>query len=77
LHQPGLELTLNDLREHRHLIIRDEIKTSQLKSLPLAEGAERMASLYLVYSAPYAKGPGVGQLGEMMRESLVQFPGHA
>jgi DNA-binding transcriptional LysR family regulator len=120
LHQLGRELTLNDLREHRHLIIRDsgtsrssplawqgaeqrwtvsqkatsiraacmglgfawfaeeiirdEIKSGQLIPLPLAEGAERMASLYLVYADPFAKGPGVRRLGELVREAVAEFP---
>jgi DNA-binding transcriptional LysR family regulator len=117
LHQLGRELTLNDLREHRHLIIResgssrefpvawqgaeqrwtvsnkatsiraacmglgfawffediirDEIASGQLKPLPLVEGAERVGALYLVYADPYAKGPGVKRLGELIHEAVV------
>jgi DNA-binding transcriptional LysR family regulator len=119
LHQLGRDLTLNDLREHRHLIIResgtsrnvqiawqgaeqrwtvsnkatsiraacmglgfawyveeiirDEIASGQLKPLPLAEGAERMGALYLVYTDPYAKGPGVKRLGELIREAVIRY----
>lgn len=116
LHLLGRELTLKDLREHRHLIIRDsgssrgapliwqgaeqrwtlsnkatsiraaimglgfawyaeetirdEIKSGQLKPLPLVEGAERVGSLYLVYADPNAKGPGVKRLGELIRDAV-------
>ena len=118
LHQSGRKVNLHDLRDHRHLviresgsnrnapliwqgaeqrwtvsnkatsiraacmglgfawfaeeIIRDELASGELKPLPLVEGAERVAPLYLMYADPNAKGPGVRRLGEMIRESVRQ-----
>lgn len=118
LHRLGRKVNLHDLRDHRHLviresgssrnapliwqgaeqrwtvsnkatsiraacmglgfawfaeeIIRDELAAGELKPLPLVEGAERVAPLYLMYADPDAKGPGVKRLGEMIRESVRQ-----
>lgn len=123
LHQMNRPLTLEDLRDHRHLviresgsrrmvpliwqgaeqrwtvsnkatsiraaimglgfawfgedIIREEIRSGQLKPLPLIEGAVRMAPLYLIYADANAKGPGVRRLGELLREGVLQSRGEA
>ena len=115
LHQLGRPLTLEDLRPHRHLVIRDssaqrsraagwlnetrwtvshkatsiraatmglgfawypedsvreELRSGALKPLPLREGAERMATLYLVYADRDAAGPGTQRLAEILREEV-------
>ncbi len=115
LHQMGRELTLQDLRKHRHIIIRDsgsqrragswvgaeqswtvsskatsihaacmgmgfawypeetvraELERGALKPLPLREGAERWAELYLVYADRDYAGPGTRRLAEILREHV-------
>lgn len=115
LHQLGRELALEDLRPHRHLIIRDsgaqrargsgwlneirwtvsnkatsiraavmglgfawypeesireELDSGRLKPLPLREGRERFATLYLVYADRDAAGPGVRRLAEIIGEAV-------
>jgi DNA-binding transcriptional LysR family regulator len=112
LHRLGRELTLQDLREHRHLIIRDtgsqrrsgswlgaeqswtvsqkatsihaacmglgfawfpeeivrgELERGELKPLPLREGGERWAELYLVFADRDYAGPGARRLAEIIR----------
>src|SRR5271170_5754392 len=107
LHRLGRELTLQDLRKHRHLIIRDtgsqrrggswlgaeqswtvsnkatsihaaimglgfawfpeetvreELKRGLLNPLPLREGGERWAELYLVFADRDYAGPGALRL---------------
>ncbi len=116
LHRLGRPLTMDDLRQHRHLIVRDtgaqpaadaaprvteqrwtvtskatsiraaclglgfawyaediirrELESGSLKPLPLAEGAERWATLYLVHADPAGAGPGARRLAELLREAL-------
>jgi DNA-binding transcriptional LysR family regulator len=115
LHRLGRELTLQDLREHRHLVIRDsgsqrrsgswvgaeqiwsvshkatsihaacmglgfawfpeetirnELERSLLKPLPLREGAQRSAELYLVFADRDYAGPGALRLAEILREHV-------
>lgn len=112
LHQLGRELTLQDLRKHRHLVIRDsgsqrrvgswlgaeqswtvshkatsihaaglglgfawyaedtirgELKDGLLKPLPLREGSERWAELYLVFADRDYAGPGALRLADIIR----------
>jgi DNA-binding transcriptional LysR family regulator len=123
LHHLGHELTLHDLRQHRHLIIRDsgsqrksgswlgaeqsltvshkatsihaarmglgfawfpedtvraELERNELKPLPLREGGERWAALYLVYADRDYAGRGALRLAEIIRENVAeqcrQFP---
>jgi DNA-binding transcriptional LysR family regulator len=116
LHRLGRELTLQDLREHRHLIIRDtgsqrrsgswlgaeqswtvsqkatsihaacmglgfawfpedtirgELERGDLKPLPLREGGERWAELYLVFADRDYAGPGARRLAEIIREDAA------
>jgi DNA-binding transcriptional LysR family regulator len=116
LHQLGRKLTLRDLRQHRHLVvressperaspasmdvtqrwtvtnmptaieaarsgygfmwvpeemIRDELAAGTLKELPLREGAERFADLYLVFADREHAGPGTLRLAEIIRESVA------
>jgi DNA-binding transcriptional LysR family regulator len=116
LHRLGRELTLQDLREHRHLIIRDtgsqrrsgswlgaeqswtvsqkatsihaacmglgfawfpeetirgELERGDLKPLPLREGGERWAELYLVFADRDYAGPGARRLAEIIRELVA------
>jgi DNA-binding transcriptional LysR family regulator len=115
LHKLGRELTLQDLRKHRHLVIRDtgsqrrggtwlgaeqswtvshkatsihaatmglgfawyaedtvksELASGALKALPLREGAERWASLYLVFADRDYAGPGALRLAEIIRQHV-------
>jgi DNA-binding transcriptional LysR family regulator len=48
--------------------IRDELAQGTLKPLPLREGRERHAELYLVLADRDTAGPGVLRLGEIIRE---------
>jgi len=115
LHQLGRELSLEDLRPHRHLIIRDsgaqrargsswlneirwtvsnkatsiraatmglgfawypeesireELDSGRLKPLPLREGRERFATLYMIYADREAAGPGVKRLAQIIGEAV-------
>ncbi|MBX6421281.1 MAG: LysR family transcriptional regulator [Nevskia sp.] len=117
LHRLGRKLTLQDLRKHRHLVIRDtgsrrdsrswlsaaqrwtvshkatsiraacegwgfawfpedairgELERGELQVLPLREGAERYAELYLVFADPDYAGPGARRLAELIREQVRQ-----
>jgi len=117
LHQLGRELTLQDLREHRHLLIRDtgsqrrsgnqlgaeqswtvshkatsihaagmglgfawfaedtvrgELERGELKPLPLREGGERWANLYLVFADRDYAGPGGLRLAQIIREHVAE-----
>ncbi len=115
LHQLGRPLTADDLRHHRHLIVRDsgtqpagdeafrvtdqrwtvsakatsiraacmglgfawyaeniirsELDTGALEPLPLIEGAERWAMLYLVYADSDAAGPGARRLASLLKQA--------
>jgi DNA-binding transcriptional LysR family regulator len=113
LHRLGRELTLQDLRKHRHIVIRDtgsqrrsgswlgaeqiwtvsnkatsihavglglgfaaysedairgELDRGELKVLPLREGGERWADLYLVFADPDYAGPAARRLAEIIRD---------
>src|SRR5208283_2286365 len=117
LHQLGRELTLQDLRKYRHLIIRDtgsqrrsgswlgaeqswtvsqkatsihavglglgfaafskdairgELDRGELKALPLREGGERWADLYLVFADPDYAGPAARRLAKIIRGFVHQ-----
>ncbi len=51
--------------------IRDELAQGTLKPLPLREGGERYAELYLIFADRDAAGPGTLRLAQIIRE-LVQ-----
>lgn len=114
LHQLARPLTREDLRGHRHLVVRDtgaqpagdqapsvteqrwtvsakatsiraacmglgfawyaediirrELDSGALKPLPLIEGAERWATLYLVHADPDGAGPGSLRLAQLLRD---------
>jgi DNA-binding transcriptional LysR family regulator len=117
LHRLGRTLTYQDLREYRHLFVRDtatrrgtdkhggiteqrwtvshkatsiraacmglgfawyaedlireELASDQLRPLPLSEGAERWATLYLATADPDTVGPGARRLVELIREAVA------
>lgn len=115
LHRLGRPLSMQDLRAHRHLVvresdarratkprleaaqrwtvshmstsiqaagrgygfgwypeyrIRDEIAAGTLKPLPLREGGEVLAQLYLVFADRDGAGPGVHRLAAIIREDV-------
>lgn len=117
LHRLGRELTLQDLRKHRHLVIRDsgsqrrggtwlgaeqiwtagqkatsihaatlglgfawfpedtihrELASGTLAPLPLREGGERWADLYLVFADRDYVGPGARRLAEIIRGAVAE-----
>jgi len=117
LHRLGRELTLQDLRKHRHLVIRDtgsqrrggtwlgaeqvwtvsakatsihaavmglgfawypedvvrgELASGSLKALPLREGSERWAELYLVFADRDYAGPGALRMAEILRTGVSE-----
>jgi DNA-binding transcriptional LysR family regulator len=117
LHLLGRELTLQDLRKHRHLVIRDtgsqrqvgswlgaeqswtvshkatsihaaalglgfawypedtirdELQDGRLKALPLREGSERWADLYLVFADRDYAGPGTLRLADIIRRKVSE-----
>ena len=51
-------------------IVREEIAGGELKPLPLREGAERFATLYLVLTDPDAAGPGTRLLAGIIRDTV-------
>lgn len=51
-------------------IIRDELEAGELKPLPLREGAERWATLYLIFADRDAAGPGVLRMAEILRDGV-------
>ncbi|MFW5816818.1 MAG: LysR family transcriptional regulator [Wenzhouxiangella sp.] len=117
LHRLNRPLTAEDLRRHRHLVVRDsaaqpagsqaprasdqrwtvtakatsiaaacrgygfawyaadiirrELDCGALKPLPLAHGAERWASLYLIFADPDSAGPAARGLAELLRQSAA------
>ena len=52
--------------------IREELANGTLAPLPMQEGGERHAELYLVFADRDAAGPGVLRLGEIIRETVSQ-----
>jgi len=52
--------------------IREELDSGRLKTLPMREGAERHATLYLIYADRDALGPGARRLTEVIRETVRQ-----
>lgn len=115
LHRLGRPLTLEDLSQHRHLVVRDssrdrsrtpgwlnerrwtvthketsvraacmglgyawyaedtirkELEAGELKPLPLREGAERWATLYLIFADRDAAGPGALRIAELIRAGI-------
>jgi DNA-binding transcriptional LysR family regulator len=117
LHQLGRELTLQDLRKFRHLVIRDsgsqrrggtwlgaeqiwtvsqkatsihaatlglgfawfaedtirsELANGTLAPLPLREGGDRWADLYLVFADRDYAGPGALRLAEIIRGAVAE-----
>jgi DNA-binding transcriptional LysR family regulator len=117
LHGLGRPLTLDDLRQYRHLVIRDsgvnrsrnvvwlneqrwtvsnkatsiraasmglgyawyaaenireELDAGTLVPLPLAEGGERYATLYLIFADREVAGPGARRLAEILREKVAE-----
>jgi DNA-binding transcriptional LysR family regulator len=48
--------------------IRPELEAGTLKPLPMREGGERFAELYLVYADRENAGPGTLRLAEIIRE---------
>lgn len=53
--------------------IRDELASGALKPLPLREGAERFAELYLILADRDYAGPGVLRLAELIREAVAEM----
>jgi len=51
--------------------IRPELAAGTLKPLPLQEGAERFADLYLVFANREHAGPGTTRLAEIIKESVA------
>jgi DNA-binding transcriptional LysR family regulator len=52
--------------------IREELSSGALAALPLPEGGERYAELYLVYADRDAAGPGALRLGDIIRETVKE-----
>ena len=115
LHHLGRDVTMDDLRHHRHLVVREsgtrrdtrtsldvtqrwtvshgatsieaarrgfgfawfpeekilkELQEGTLKPLPMGDGGERFAQLYLVLADPDSAGPGTRRLAEILREAV-------
>ena len=51
--------------------IRDELAAGTLKPLPVREGGERYAELYLVFADRDAAGPGTLRMADIIRESVA------
>jgi DNA-binding transcriptional LysR family regulator len=58
-------------------MIREELTSGQLKPVPMREGAERQASLYLIYADRDALGPGARRLIEIIRARVAESCAHA
>jgi DNA-binding transcriptional LysR family regulator len=50
--------------------ISEEIAAGELKVLPLEDGGDAFAEIYLVLADPEGAGPGVGQLAEILRQDV-------
>ena len=117
LHALARPLTIEDLRAHRHLVIRDsgvtrthrggwlnelrwtvshkatsirgacmglgfawypeeiireELRAGALVPLPLREGAEKYATLYMTFADRESAGPGTMRLAEIIREQVTR-----
>jgi len=57
--------------------IQEELRSGQLKPLPLRNGAERSGFLYLVYPDPDGIGPGAIELGRIIKDEAnkIQMAG--
>lgn len=120
LHRLGRSLTLDDLREHRHLLVRDsavqrtrdsggwfgadqrwtvshkatqiaaacmglgfawfpedairrELESGSLKPLPMREGAERFAELYLIFADPDFPSASALRMAEILRQDVARL----
>ena len=51
--------------------IREELKAGTLKALPLREGGERYAELYLIFTDREHAGPATLRLAEIIREAVA------
>jgi DNA-binding transcriptional LysR family regulator len=51
--------------------IREELKAGTLKALPLREGGERYADLYLIFADREHAGPATLRLAEIIREAVA------
>jgi len=52
-------------------IIRGELENGSLKALPLAQGAERWATLYLVFADPDGAGPAARELANLLQQATA------
>jgi DNA-binding transcriptional LysR family regulator len=52
--------------------IREELQAGQLKALPMREGTERYAMLYLIHAGGDALGRGAKRLGEVIRQHVAE-----
>jgi DNA-binding transcriptional LysR family regulator len=52
--------------------IREELDSGQLKALPLRDGGERYAELYLVFADREHAGPATLRLAEILRETVAR-----
>jgi DNA-binding transcriptional LysR family regulator len=50
--------------------IREEIAAGELKVLPLEDGGDAFAEIYLVLADPEGAGPGVRQLAEILKQDV-------
>ena len=50
--------------------IREELDSGQLKAVPMREGTERYATLYLIHAGGDLVGKGARRLGELVREQV-------
>lgn len=55
-------------------VVREELASGTLKALPLREGRERYADLYLVVADPDFAGPGALRLADILRVAVVAYP---
>lgn len=52
--------------------IRPEMEAGLIKPLPLTDGAERFADIYLVYRDEESAGPGTQRLAQIIRETVKE-----
>jgi DNA-binding transcriptional LysR family regulator len=58
-------------------MIREELDSGRLKAVPMREGAERHATLHLIYADRDALGPAGRRLTEILREQVAASCEHA